>query len=766
MERVVLWHRLVPSAQDEVERPEVTEAWLRRAHHGLSRAGGKLLATLGSSLAMTFEVVDLEAAVDAALTLLDEAEREDPPIRACLGIGVGELSEAGAKGRGVLRGNAIDRAQLLANRGRTGDLVLDATAQARAESVYLFARHVATGQGTPRGRVVDRAHRRRAECRPAIDRLRPPTMPAAIAEQLGELLALAAADKGSHRVLLRGPVGSGATEWIAHLVEEHGPPLVLRLEAVPAALEPLGSLRLALVGVVEARPKSLDLRSVAPLHKQALAAIAAGQPVDFGEAVEAVRAFLDAASSGHGRPWLIADTLTGVDSASLEVLTEATATDGPSHLFLGRLPPDVRPPPALDRGAPVMELTLPLLKAGDARLVAQGILGAETPDEVTRRVAVLGGYTPLGVAEAARALIAAGDLVEGDNGFTWRLGARGGVSALPVESLIGERLASLEPSPRKVLEGICASPPGSPSRLLRAVIGADGIEGAALDASLEQLRHEALVARTLPWRPTSSVLRAVINQTMPPSRIGELYRFVADGLEATQPPDAHFAEATRGYYLAEGGHENDGARSLLVAGIAAAKHGFGGAAVRLAAAAVQFDPSAETRAAATKLSRSVGTQAKPPPSKSFRVPAPTMAPPNLVTQAVRGILRQDFESVDRAIDTAIAEGRDRHAANRMRAMGHLARGDLAGAISLVARAVHGGAAQEQTEARNSLARAIVLLHAGEVDDALRDALQALAWARDHAEPRGEAASLRVLAMCFRSLDRPADADALELAAPA
>src|SRR5690606_22190660 len=121
--------------------------------------------------------------------------------------------------------------------------------------------------------------------------------------------------------------------------------------------------------------------------------------------------------------------------------------------------------------------------------------------------------------------------------------------------------------------------------------------------------EEALLRRDDPWQPTSDRLRRVILQTMQPARHSELHRFVADAIVRTSHRESEFVKATVGYYLAEGGREQEGARALIEAGRAAQLSGFTRAALRLAAVAVQVDDSANTRAAAGVLTRAAR---KPP----------------------------------------------------------------------------------------------------------------------------------------------------------
>ena len=65
----------------------------------------------------------------------------------------------------------------------------------------------------------------------------------------------------------------------------------------------------------------------------------------------------------------------------------------------------------------------------------------------------------------------------------------------------------------------------------------------------------------------------------------------------------------------------------------------------------------------------------------------------------------------------------------------------------------------------ALARALVLLNAGEIEEAVRSSLYTLAYARRTTDLRAEAAALRVLSSCFRGLGRKDDAVMIDEVAP-
>ncbi len=773
MERLVLWHRLIPVPDDPDS--ERRDRWTRAVVRRVTDARGVLLCTVGSTVAACFDVVDLERVLDLALDLLGSAEREEPHIPACIALAAGELRESAREPAFPFpSGTVLDRAQLLANRARLGELVLDREARSLANRVYLFGRAVATGVAGLRGEALDRDHPRRDGCRRAIRHLQPAPVPPCTADATRDVVEALDA-RGRHAVLLRGPRGAGVREWLDALERTREPALVLRIEAVPGGLEPLGGLRLALLrrwGSPDGVAAAMTAAALDPADATTLTRVAEGRAVARDPALLALRALLSTFGDDDAEVWIVLDPLSGIDAATVDAV--ATAASGTDVIVFTRLGVDEEAPPFFSADARTHEVLLPALRGSDARAVARGVLGEATDDDVVRRVGVLGGDTPLGVVEAARTLVAAGDLVHDGDKLVWRVSPRGGIEAIAAESLIEERLATVEPTLIRVLGAACVAPSGASTALIAEVCKADGLDAHSLADAVARLREEALLRPDDPWQPTSSVLREVVLQSMHPARLNELNRFVAEAVERTSHRDGELTKATVGWYLAEGGRERDGARALIEAGRAAQLAGFTRAALRLAAAAVQYDDSDATRAAATTLTRAARRPLPPPPGETRRTaPAPitVVAPPDddgtevLSERVVHGILTRDFEAADRYIDIAVAEGCDRGAAERLRALGLLARGDLAAAMRALASSRE-LAADDRAEARGALAHALVLLYASDLGGAVRAALASLAKSRARRDPRGEAAALHALALCYRALGKEQEAEAIEEASPA
>lgn len=361
---------------------------------------------------------------------------------------------------------------------------------------------------------------------------------------------------------------------------------------------------------------------------------------------------------------------------------------------------------------------------------------------------------PLGVVEAARTLVAAGDLVREEGHFRWRVGPRAGVRAIPLDSLLQERLGALEEAPMRLLEAVCMSPAGTPGLITASVAGHDGLDAERRHDATVALQNEAFVHGGPLLQPTSEHLRRLVLRNMPPARSAELSRFVAEAMTESALVSGPMAQATIGYFLQQGGAPAAAAEAILVAARASLESGLHAAARHLAAAAVQTHPLVEVRTEAGRISRAAAGDEDD--AKAARVSA----------IAVNALLAGDLEKVDRTIDAAIAEGRDLAAADRVRAMAFLAKGETENALAAFERARSKAGTDLRARARASLTLAWIRLHSGDVLASIRACLDGLADARRMKDPRGEAAALQTIAAALRSLGRDADADAVADASPA
>ena len=243
-------------------------------------------------------------------------------------------------------------------------------------------------------------------------------------------------------------------------------------------------------------------------------------------------------------------------------------------------------------------------------------------------------------------------------------------------------------------------------------------------------------------------------------------------------PEPCFGSGEIAYHLLESGQVPAAAQALVEAAHCAMDTGFQRMALRLLATAVEWDPSTQIRKAARALARVVSPAPSEPKIslsetpqaddeyeelKSEELGQPLSMGKSAMRSALDALAQRDFDAAERWLDSALAAGGDRAAAQRLLSLSHLMRGDLESAITALQRSQSGELAMP-AQARETLCWAIVRLAAGDPEDAIRTALVALASARDLADARGEAAVLRVLSMAYRSLERDEDALQLEAAA--
>ncbi|MEM9075278.1 MAG: hypothetical protein AAGE52_42670, partial [Myxococcota bacterium] len=472
-----------------------------------------------------------------------------------------------------------------------------------------------------------------------------------------------------------------------------------------------------------------------------LGAVARGEPVPPAELKDALTKNLESA-------WVLFDPVPSIDPSSVTVL--ADVLENCPFVAIARVPVDAPLPKPL-RAHQWHDVVLPSLRVDDAKEVARSVLGEGVDEDVVRRVAVLGGDTPLGVMEAARTLVAVGDLIHDGTKIVWRTAPRSGVRSIPTEQLLNERLAGLEDAPLRMLEAICLTPPGTPRLLVAAIAERDGLSMEQRREATTRLRAEAWVEGGTQLRPTSELLRRLVLHRIPPGRTSELCRFAVGAMRDSKLFSGPLVEATLGYYLAEGGDTQEGAEAILRVADATLEAGYRYTPRRLAAAAVQIHPLGEVRTAASRIARNTQDSGDAPRGDETRVSQ----------IAVNALLAGDIDAVERTIEAAIAEGRDLGAADRLRAMVHLAKGDTEAAMRAFGRQRD----RADDKARSYLTLAWILLHTGDALAAVRAGLAALSFARRAKDPRGEGAAMHTLAACFRTLGRDGEADTIADAAP-
>jgi hypothetical protein len=767
MERFVLWHRILPPAFEEEETTAAAGQWARYVTNEVQDAGGEMISSLAGTVVSSFAIHDLRTAINVALRLLAEAEAQPVPaggLPIAFGIATGDVQVAeDHAGHPTNTGSAIDRAQLLANQARAGEVVLDIESREAASRTYLFGRSVSTTSFALRGEAIDRARPLVEECRQAVALLKPAPVPASIRHAF-EPLKRAAAGSQTCALYLDGELGAGARAAVFAFRDELEPPAFFEIGSVPGGLEPLGGLRLALLKSWRAlEPTRRVLKETEPDVAEALKAIACATPPTHDAAVRAMKVTLRVLKTDRGLPWIYIDRIFATDPATLSVLGTALEDESVAALLCVRRF-ELKLPAALKTVRPAVQISLSSLDPNEALLIAGAMLGPETETEIAKQAVVMGGTTVLGLTEAVRTMVATGDIVHDGTAFRWREDAQAQRQYLGPRALLEERFATLDTASMRYLEIACAALPASSQQVIDAAVALDGVPKRTRGRARDALINDHLLNGRA--KPDSELLRRAVVQRMPPARRTEVYRFVAQALHESEPLVGPSMAATVGAYLCEGGNLELGTHAILAAGALAADLGYAGAAVRLAAAAVQYQPDEETRSAASEISRSVRAPSRPPAQEEEEederptIPVPDAEVENPAEEVVRALKEQDHDAFDTLVDAAIAAGADLLATHCLQVFSFVTRGDVPAARHSLELAKKSAKQDASASIRIGIASACLHLAQGRARDAMLDALEALATARAEEDSLGEVASLKMISTSCLAAGLESDAERL------
>ena len=765
MERFVLWHRILPPAFEEEETTAAAGQWARYVTNEVQGGGGEVISSLAGTVVANFALHELKTAINLALRLLAEAESQPVPaggLPIAFGLASGDIQrDKDDAGHLTNSGSAIDRAQLLANQARAGEVVLDVESREAASRTYLFGRSVSTSSFALHGEAIDRSRPLLEQCRQSVGLLHPTPVPASIRHAL-EPIKKAAAGSQTRVFYLKGELGIGARAGVFALRDELRPPAFLEIGAVPGGLEPLGGLRLALLKAWRTLgPTRQSLKKIEPGVADALKAIACATPPPREAAIHALKATFRALQTEHGLPWIYINRVGAVDPATLRVLRAALSDDTVAALLCIRttessVPAGLR---GLQRAATI---DLPALDPNEGLLVAAGILGPEANTEIARQLVITGGTTVLGITEAARTMVATGDIVREGNTFVWRDETAERRQHLGPRALLEERFATLDTSSMRFLEIACTALPASSAQVVDAAVALDGIPDGTRRRALEALVNDGLL--TPQGKPDSELLRRAVVQRMPPARRTEAYRFVAHALHTAEPLVGPSMAATVGAYLCEGGNLGRGAHAILEAGSLAADNGYTGAAVRLAAAAVQYQPDVETREGASEISRAVRLPSRPPKDEEEEerptIPIPEEELEDPIEEIVRTLKEGDHDKFDALIESSIAAGGNLTGAHCLRVVSYVSREDVAAAKQALEAAKKSPNQTPAAVIRIAIASSCLQLARGRGRDAMINALEALAAARAQEDGPGEAAALKMVSATCLAAGLESDANRL------
>lgn len=764
MERFVLWHRILPPAFEEEETTAAAGQWARYVTNEVHSAGGDVISSLAGTVVANFTLHELKTAINLALRLLAEAESQPVPaggLPIAFGIASGDVRpERDDAGHLTNSGGAIDRAQLLANQARAGEVVLDVESREAASRTYLFGRSVSTSSFALHGEAIDRTRPLLEKCRQSLGLLHPAPVPASIRHAL-EPFKKAAAGSQPHAFYLQGPLGMGARSGLLSLRDELRPPAFLEIGAVPGGLEPLGGLRLGLLQAWRTlEPTRQALKKTEPGVADALKAIACATPPPREATIHALEVTFRALQGSHGLPWIYIGRISAVDPATLDVLIAALSGDTAAALLCVRTS-ESGTPAGLRALRQATKIELPALDPNEALLVAAAILGPDADLQIAKQLVITGGTTVLGITEAARTMVATGDIVHDGDGFVWREEAAERRQYMGPRSLLEERFATLDTSSMRFLEVACAALPASSAQVIDAAVALDGIPADIRRRALEALVHDGLV--TPRAKPDSELLRRAVVQRMPPARRTEVYRFVSQALHTAEPLVGPSMAATVGAYLCEGGDLVRGVHAILEASSLAADNGYTSAALRLAAAAVQYQPDDETRDLASEISRAVRLPSGPPQDEEEERPTMPVAKGERDSSArelVRMLKEREHDEFDALMEASIAAGCDLTGAHCLRVVSYVVRRDVAAAQQALKAAKKSPHQTASAAIRISIASACLQLARGRHHDAMIDALEALAAARSEEDGPGEAAALKMLSATCLAAGMQSDANRL------
>ncbi len=764
MERFVLWHRILPPAFEEEETTAAAGQWARYVTNEVQARGGDVISSLAGTVVANFALHELKTAVNLTLRLLAEAEAQPIPdggLPIAFGIASGDVRRAeDDTGHLTNSGSAIDRAQLLANQARAGEVVLDVESREAASRTYLFGRSVSTSSFALHGEAIDRNRPLLEECRLSVGLLQPAPVPVSVRHAL-EPMKKAAAGSQACAFYLKGSLGIGARAGVVALRDQLRPSVFLEIGAVPGGLEPLGGLRLALLKAWRTlEPTRQALKKTEPGVADALKAIACANPPRREATIHALKATFRALQKGHGLPWVYVNRISAVDPATLDVLGAALSDDTAAALLCIRT--TVSSVPAGLRGLQrATKIELPELDPNEALLVAAGILGPDANMEIATQLVITGGTTVLGITEAARTMVATGDIVHDGGSFVWREENAERRQYLGPRALLEERFATLDTSSMRFLEIACTALPASSAHVVDAAVALDGISADTRRRALEALVNDGLL--TPQGKPDSELLRRAVVQRMPPARRTEVYRFVAQALHTAEPLVGPSMAATVGAYLCEGGDLARGAHAILEAGSLAADNGYTNTAVRLAAAAVQYQPDAEVREAASEISHAVQLPSGPLEDEEddrATIPVPEAELDNPAEALVQVLMAREHDRFDALIASSIAAGGDLTGAHCLRVVSYLTREDLHAAKQALAAARKSPNQTPAATIRISIVSACLQLARGRGRDAMVDALEALAAARTQQDGPGEAAALKMVSATCLAAGLESDAKRL------
>ncbi len=678
----------------------------------------------GNGLALDFAA----DAIEDAVTLV-AGDAQLPGF--AVGIAQGELTSVIEAGSKVVlsRGPALARAAVLARAARAGEVLLDPASSALdGELMTSGSRLIEVGGQRLRAPLLDRQTPWRSAATETVRRLvaRPPRLGAL---DPGDLVLA----PGTLAVL-RADEGYGGSRLLADLADAHG--WAQLMVSAPPFGEPLGALRRA---VLRARTEHGE-PALAPEHTSLLDSLLAGEGLDVVDSATLLGAWFSGAPTGG---LSLLDGAGEIDADTLSALAQSCA-DG--HLsIVARLGFSENLPGPLAELALAGEVVIDGLDRDQALELAKQFCAGALYDRAAARYITARGGTPLGVKLTLCDGLENAALVWDPERALLRARGTARGPAAPLEEMVLARAARLDPESSAVI------------RVL-AVLGGEA-EHSELELIVTQIHGAVELAKILAelatahWvriegelvALTSHLYRRALLSSLAPESLLELHRAIASVFEASTRP---LAAASASLHALLGGRGGDAERLARQAAASAEAAG-------LAATSEALEEYARTRAQEPLTSRALAgpwSWDAPPASRRFSAlselgPASEDAPSGRAAVALR---EGDLATIDEIVRSLRAEATDSALADRLEAMAGLARGETGAPLGLLRNAKErtkdAGAVERS---RAALALGIALAAAGRETDALLEALDALARAREAADDRGERACSRFLAQLSR-----------------
>ncbi len=476
---------------------------------------------------------------------------------------------------------------------------------------------------------------------------------------------------------------------------------------------------------------------------QSLDALLAGEGLDQHSSSDLLVGWLTPDGPSDPSGAVILDDAGEMDADTLETVVYALRAGGTPFRVIARLGNGEPLPPAL---APIpCDATIRLARLSDDDAIALGrACAGGISEDALMQWAPRGGGLPLAIVESLREGLEAETRESGDGDGGGDSARATAPCARPPKHWVRQRLLRLEGESRRVLEAL-------------SILGgqAEAIDLAdTLRGWVQRMKPDVIALST-------ATHRDAILSTLTDLEFQAWHRAASEAFARRERP-LSMAAATVHAVLAG---DAEPARELARLAAAATK------AMGLGRTVAAFERLAEHGDVAALASRSLFTSqlelsraapsvwpavASPDPgARSSASASPSSVRPAVVASpAVAALRNGDLEAVERMAEQACLDQGRIGLGERLRAMAHLARGETGDAIRRLRDAAElARRTGSRDRCRTALALAVALSAGSRHEEALLEALDALARAREADDMRGEHASLRFLSQLSRRVGR-------------